>query len=205
MITFITPYAYLSGPVMVDIDAFDIKVLTLYQTKLRIEKVEESMNKYISKKQYDKLFFLIEKKITLDFYIESFENIPDEQKYKCFEDIYRRSEYGFSKLNKNFFLNIFKYKPKEDFRKILKVDSSGLVKIYRGQNTESTPYKKAFSWTIDINAAKFFATRFDPDNGKLYEAMIKIEDVLAYIDKRGESEVIVDPDCLINVKKIRLR
>jgi len=179
--------------------------LTSWHTKQRIEKIEESMNNYISKKQYNKLFFLIEKKIALDFYIESFENIPDEQKYECFEDIYIRSEYGFSKLNKNFFLNIFKYKPKEDFRKILKVDSSGLVKIYRGQNTKSTPYQKAFSWTINKEKAKFFATRFDPDNGKLYVAMVKIENILAYIDRRGESEVIVDPDCLIDVKEIRLR
>jgi len=202
---FLTPFTYISGPVMVDIGVFNIEALTSWQTKLRIEKVEESMNKYISKKQYDKLFFLIEKKIALDFYIESFENIPDEQKYECFEDIYIRSEYGFSKLNKDFFLNIFKYKPKEDFRKILKVDSSGLVKIYRGQNTESTPYQKAFSWTTSKEKAKFFATRFDSDNGKLYEAIIKCEDILAYIDQRGESEVIVDPNCLIDVKKIRLR
>jgi len=89
--------------------------------------------------------------------------------------------------------------------KILNQMLMGLVKIYRGQNTKSTPYQKAFSWTIDKEKAKFFATRFDKYKGELYEAMIKIEDVLAYIDQRGESEVIVDPDCLIDVKKIRLR
>ena len=89
--------------------------------------------------------------------------------------------------------------------KILNQMLMGLVKIYRGQNTKSTPYQKAFSWTTSKEKAKFFATRFDPDDGKLYEAMIKYENILTYIDQRGESEVIVDPDCLIDVKKIRLR
>jgi len=202
---FLTPFTYISGPVMVDIGVFNIESLTSWHTKQRIEKIEESMNNYISKKQYNKLFFLIEKKIALDFYIQSFDDIPDEQKYDCFEDIYSRSEYGFSNLNKDFFLNIFKYKPKENLNENIKPDVNGLVKIYRGQNTKSTPYQKAFSWTIDKEKAIFFATRFDKYRGELYEAMVKIEDILAYIDKRGESEIIIDPDCLIDVKEIRFK
>ena len=201
---FLTPFTYLSGPTMVDIPSFKIEELEMCQTKLRIEKVEESMNNYISKKQYDRLFFLIEKKIALSYYIQSFNDIPDDQKYDCFEDIYSRSEYGFSSLSKDFFLNVFKYKSKENLSENIKPDSNNLVKIYRGQNTESTPYQKAFSWTIDFNTAIFFATRFDSKNAKVYEAMVKFDDILAYIDRRGESEVIIDPDCLINPKKMVL-
>lgn len=198
-------FVYLDKHIFLDIPIWSIECFETIQMKSRIEKVEKHLNNLIKTKKYKELFFMIDKRIALDFYISAFDDIPDNQKYDCFEDIYSRSEYGFSSLNKDFFLNIFKYKSKEDLSETIKPDANGLVKIYRGQNTKSTPYKKAFSWTIDKEKAIFFATRFDVDNGKLYEAMVKYEDILAYIDRRGESEVIVNSDCLIDVKNIRLR
>ena len=199
-----SPFIYLNNHTMMDISIWSMEFFKEIQMKSRIEKVETHLDDLVKTKQYERLFFMIDKRIALDFYIQSFNDIPDDQKYDCFEDIYSRSEYGFSSLNKKFFLNIFKYKSKENLSENIKPDANGLVKIYRGQNTKSTHYKKAFSWTIDKEKAIFFATRFDEYGGELYEAMVKFEDILAYIDRRGESEVIIDPVCLIDVKKIRL-
>ena len=200
-----SPFIYLNNHTMMDISIWSMEFFKEIQMKSRIEKVENHLDNLVKTKQYERLFFMIDKRITLDFYISSFDDIPDDQKYDCFEDIYSRSEYGFSNMDKDFFLNIFKYKPKVDLSENIKPDDNGLVKIYRGQNTKSTPYQKAFSWTIDKEKAIFFATRFDKYGGELYEAMVKFEDILAYIDRRGESEVIINPDCLIDVKRVNSR
>ena len=202
---FLSPYFYFNGEVaaLLEIFAWDIEHLKSFQVKEHIEIMEKRLASLIKAKNYHTLFILIDKRIAFDFYIQSFDDIPDEQKYKYFEDLYVRSEYGFSDLDKDFLLNIFKYAPKEDLSKKIEIDDNGLIRIYRGQNTKSTPYKEAFSWTTNKDTAIFFATRFDKYSGKLYEAIVKSEDILAYIDRRGESEVIVNPDCLIGVKKIK--
>ena len=63
------------------------------------------------------------------------------------------------------------------------------ITVYRGlQRNAST---EALSWTLDKNVAEWFATRFNHD-GKVIEATIPKKHILAYFDRRNESEVVLD-------------
>ncbi len=57
------------------------------------------------------------------------------------------------------------------------------------------------SWTLDREKAEWFATRFTED-GVVYSAKVKSNDILYYISDRGEKEVIVDPKRLMQVERI---
>ena len=76
-----------------------------------------------------------------------------------------------------------------------------LVTVYRGNASESTHYEKACSWTTDINVAYFFASWRDASESCVFEGKVKKSDIIEYVDGRNESEVIVKPDSVTDVKK----
>lgn len=72
------------------------------------------------------------------------------------------------------------------------------ITIFRGV----TPYNEndllALSWTLNKDKAKWFAERFG-EKGKVYEAEICKQYILAFFSGRGEDEVVVDPKHLQNI------
>ena len=67
-----------------------------------------------------------------------------------------------------------------------------LVTVYRGVTSHNADNVLALSWTLDRDKAQWFAHRFG-ENGTVYEAQITKQHIYAFLNSRGESEVIVDP------------
>lgn len=66
--------------------------------------------------------------------------------------------------------------------------------VYRGESDDSTSYQRAFSWSVNINAAYFFACRRgDLDRAKIVCAKVRKKDVVALNFNTREEEVIVVP------------
>ncbi len=128
--------------------------------------------------------------------------------YELFFDIYRNSDYGFGKIDPNTLSTILASKTEADRKRTEQElrDLPETFKIYRGGNTSaSTPYEKAYSWTLDINVANFFACRLGYDDGYIVEAEVKKSDVIdAFLSNRGEAEVIVDPTHLKICNKTKI-
>ena len=77
-----------------------------------------------------------------------------------------------------------------------------ILTIYRGIQSKKARIR-GLSWTTDLEKAKWFARRFNCNN-TVFEAKIEKKNVFACFDIRGESEVVVNPWCLKEVKcKIR--
>ena len=80
------------------------------------------------------------------------------------------------------------------------------ITVYRGVENVFEHELHALSWTTDIETAKFFASRFQKEGGEtgtVYAARIKREHILAYFDRRSETEVIVEPDYLTDIHPVR--
>lgn len=75
------------------------------------------------------------------------------------------------------------------------------VTIYRGVTSYNADNIKALSWTLDYDKAEWFANRFGEEDGTVYEAEIEKAHILAYFNRRNESEVIVDPKHLIDIEE----
>ncbi len=69
------------------------------------------------------------------------------------------------------------------------------VTVYRGVTPYNEKNLKSLSWTVNLETAQWFAHRFG-EQGKVYQATIAKEHILAYFNGRNESEVIVEPKYL---------
>ena len=80
------------------------------------------------------------------------------------------------------------------------------IKVYRGVGKGRNP--KGLSWTDDEEVAKWFAERFDTDEGYVLEGMIYKSDVLAYFDRSAvkgisESELVISYNSVRDLKKYK--
>jgi len=75
------------------------------------------------------------------------------------------------------------------------------VAVFRGTQSKKAKVR-GMSWTLDRKKAEWFRDRFKKLDGKVYEASIKKEEILAYFSGRNESEVIVNPKKLKEVKEV---
>lgn len=173
-------YCYLKGTVLVEIYDTSENYFINFKVKEQINQRERIHQKCIKNKEYIRLFCLIDKPYRFLFYQQLFNDIPNEQKYEVFKDIYTSCEYGFNNLSREFLEEVFKY------NKISKNwFNEDVIIIYRGESNLSTSYNEAYSWTIDIDVARWFARRFNSD-GKVYKGYIRQEDILDYMEDRNE-------------------
>ena len=79
------------------------------------------------------------------------------------------------------------------------------ITIYRGEAEGSTNYRKAISWSLDINTAFFFACRQgDQNHARIVQGKIHREDVLALNLDSREKEVLAIPGTPYDVTTERL-
>ncbi|MGZ4963184.1 MAG: hypothetical protein ACXWC8_11570 [Limisphaerales bacterium] len=66
-----------------------------------------------------------------------------------------------------------------------------VIAIHRGYKL--TSLADGFSWTTDIETAKFFANRFGAGSGFIVTGKCQTRDVIGYFTERSESEVVIHP------------
>lgn len=86
----------------------------------------------------------------------------------------------------------------EDERKLL-AKLGDTVTVYRGLTSYNAKNIRALSWTTDRKKAEWFAHRFS-EKGTVYTAQIKKANILAVFMSRGESEIVLNPKALMQLK-----
>lgn len=190
------PYCYLNETVLVEIYEMSEEYFKNFKVKEMITQREKLHKECIKNNNYEKLFWLIDKPLRFKIYQELFNQIPDNQKYEIFKDIYMSSEYGFNELSRDFLEQVFKYNNsnKNWFK-------DEIITIYRGEDTKSTPYAEAYSWTTNLKVAEKFANRFS-NEGIIYEGKVKQKNILDYIEDKNENEILVYPENVFDIEEI---
>ena len=99
----------------------------------------------------------------------------------------------FKRADKEFLMSETEYKKWQDLPEKLT--------IYRGVTEYNGKNIRALSWTTNYDTAKWFAGRYG-EKGKVYQAEIDKKHILACIDQRGESEIIVEPKYLKDIELV---
>lgn len=74
-----------------------------------------------------------------------------------------------------------------------RADLPETLTVYRAA---AAGHERGMSWTTDLAQARWFATRFGQDDHTVYVETLPRDAVLAVFNRRGEHEVVVDPDYL---------
>jgi hypothetical protein len=196
----ISPIVYWSGPVFYPFHgSLNLEALKMLRTKEAIHQHEEMAKNAIDSKNFEKLFAIMDKKIIIPAFIEMYDQIPDNKKYDVFTDLYVRSEYGFGMFPQDVIEDVFKLRKfSSDWKQRMaelekKVNKEEKIQLYRGVNLESAAPDDVFSWTLSEKTAKFFAERFSKGSGKIIKKKVDFEDIVDYLNYRGEEEIILLP------------
>jgi hypothetical protein len=198
----ISPFMYWDGIVYEPFHGqMNMEAFKMFQTRERLKYKLEKSEKLVKSKKYSELFQLMDKKVLIPSFVQMYKDIPDKDKYEIFKDLYVRSEYGFQSFPVEIIKDCFskrKLSPEwkkrsAEFKKKAKLNPDGTITLYRGENVDSAKSDDAFSWTLDKKTAKFFADRFSKGSGRIVEKTVSPEEVIDYLDDRGESEVILFP------------
>lgn len=154
------------------------------------------------------VFMLITKPYMLGFLKFAKPYLSDEDFTQMLADAWIRSESPNDdpNLSKSKLLALFKAADPnilmdEEERDILH-NLENPVTVYRGVTSYNAKNVKALSWTLDKKVAQWFAHRYG-EQGTVYQAQVRKEDIYAIFTGRNESEVIVDPKQLVNLKPVQ--
>ena len=142
-------------------------------------------------------FILLPSTLRIEALINFTSNLSGEKKTELFKENYGRIDDSFEHLDKLFYQLLEKGNySKEDFKNINCNIEDDYLTIYRGTHKNSTRVEKAHSWTTSFGVAIWFARR--GEEGKVYRAKVKIEDIY-YIDfNRKEDEILIDYKDLVD-------
>lgn len=168
-----------------------------------VEKLKTTIaaaEKYAAAKNFTPFQLCLPDRMKLEYYgkvFQKFGAVPGL--YQQFMDVYQVSDYGFNGIDMATVNGIINCKTEEEHQATAEMlkDLPDVLTIYRGGNSASADYRKAYSWTLDINVANFFACRRGSDEGYIAVATIAKSDVIEYFgDARSEDEVLVHPEKL---------
>ncbi|MBC7074703.1 MAG: HD domain-containing protein [Syntrophomonadaceae bacterium] len=194
-------FCYYRDLTLIDIPAFTRECLETCRIADLIDLEEKRLRDCIGNRDFKLFFYLVDPRIAFHAYQKLFPLIPCNKKYDTFWYVYSRCGLRLDYFPEEYIRRILKYRtaPFE----IPGADKNGFIEIYRGHGLKSTPAACEHSWSLDINTAIMYATYFDLE-GKVYQAKVRSEDVVAYIKRKNEKEIIVFPSALQQVKQVNL-
>ena len=199
-----------NGAIYIDRDKFIWIELCLFGNKVLKSLADESdedvllkqinaVKKYYDEKMYNNLLFICPSALRLELLKEMLNSNILENPYDLFIETYIHMEYGFDKINIDLLENVLNkrnHKEMQDFKERIK-DLPEEVTVYRGEGDIRRDFDTCYSWTLDINIANFFATRYSDEKSRIIKATISKKDILDYININNENEI------LLNTKKLK--
>jgi len=186
------PYCYYHGTTMLEFDLDDINVSEL---KTLIERTEKDINESVAKRDFDRFFTLVDARLAPELYVEVFNFIPDQDKFRVFERLWRFNPYSQEIFSEDFIRRVSKYKGVTSDRPV--ADEHGYVKVYGSWETDDPSDQDI--WTADVNRAIFKILGFQPAP-PVYQGRLHVDQIISFNNTKSIREVVVSPH---QVKEIR--
>jgi len=180
-----SPYCYYRGTVLLDFNAIDNKI---GEIKALISRIEKDITESVAKRDFDRFLSLVDSRLAPGLFMEVFNFIPDQDKYRLFERLWRYNENSHEVFTEEFIRKTVKYKGVTSAQPV--ADEEGYVQIYRCQDSGEALIEEASCWTTDVNIAILHALLSDPVPD-IYRGMIHLDHVISYDNNRSKKEVAV--------------
>jgi len=181
------PYCYYRGMVLLEFQTIHNKI---GEIKALIGRLQKDLTESVAKRDFDRFLSLVDNRLAPDLFMEVFNFIADQDKYRLFERIWRFNENSHSVFTEEFIKKAGKYKGVTSTQPV--ADEKGYVQVYRSHNSEDISPENASSWTVDVNIAIMHALPFDPVPD-IYQGRIHRDYIIAYDNNRSKKELRVKP------------
>ena len=148
-------------------------------------------------KDWTQWFMLHERPYRLDAFMSICSQLQKKEYWEHLSWVWIDTE--FPTVNKDIWLQLFTRKTpnkrkmmsgKE--RRILHDLPDEDIDVYRGYSDDE--HADGLSWTLSYEKASWFAKKWVSENALVAEGVCKKKDILAFFDKHGEQEIIIDPN-----------
>lgn len=197
---------YIDFPFCLDIAVLDEDFLKMIRFQNAIKK-KDTFQQLIDEGDYSHYFLILPSMYRLIAYTKLLPTIPGEKKYNLFMNMYRHADYGLSRYVSQTLQDVLPFQTKEDRQEMLEalqdLPDDKPITIYRGVGSVHTPLEQAYSWTLNVGVAVFFATRFSMES-TIYEATCYKKDIIDYFPNRSEEEIFIAPKDVKDVKVLSM-
>ena len=183
-----SPYCYYRATVLLDFSSIDHKIAEI---KGLINKINKDINESVAKKDFDRFLALVDSRLAPELFIEVFNFIPDQDKYRLFERVWKYNENSHEVFTEEFIKKAVPFKGVTSAQPV--ADEAGYVEVYLSQDSEELSPEQASLWTTDVNIAILHALPFDPVPA-IYRGRIHLNHIISYDNNELKKELQVKPN-----------
>ena len=181
------PYCYYRGTVMLSFSDINHKT---GEIKDLINRVNRDINESVAKRDFDRFLSLVDSRLAPELFMEVFNFIPDQDKYRLFERVWRFNENSPEFFTEEFIKKAVKYKGVTSAKPV--ADEAGYVQVYRSRKAKQESIEEASAWTTDVNLAILQALACDPVSS-VYRGRIHLDHIISYNNDKSKKELQVKP------------
>lgn len=192
------PYSYYRGSVLLDFAGIDQKI---GEIKILIVRLEKDINESVANRDFDRFLSLVDRRLVPDLFMEVFNFIPDQDKYRLFEKVWRYNENSHDVFTEEFIKKVSKYKGVTASRPV--ADTEGYVRVYRIKDEEMSLPDKVSSWSTDVNIAIINALPLEP-RPTICQGKIHHNNIISFDNDRFKKEIKVKVSGVEQVEAMEL-
>lgn len=179
-----SPFYYYRGALLLGFDCLEDKIGSC---QLLINRMEQEITESLTRRDFARFFDLIDERIAPDIFMEAFNFIPDHDKFRLFEQLWRFNPHAHDIFPEEFAQKAYQYRGVTSARP--PADADGFVRIFYSQERGLSP-EQAAGWTIDVNRAILKAIAWEPV-AAIFQGRVHLDHVIAYDHHRAVKEVQV--------------
>lgn len=192
----LAPFCFFKDYLLVDFPRFTADTLKKYGVVDSIRLARTKLDAALAASDYQTFYALLDTRLALLVYIQHYQSIPLDQRSGIFWRLYARCDWRLNTFPEEFIRNM------RQQHLPLKAAPEGLT-VYHGSIHNLHSVHEAFSWTLDVNTAIYYATRLQK-KGRVFKSQIPLEQVQAFIPWKKEYEILVLPGTIKHVEEISL-
>lgn len=171
----------------------------------QLRRKQEAANTARANKDWDSFVFLHERPYRLEAFVEIMDDMSDDEFWSVLSDVWTDSE-NIPEMRELWDEVLASPRPNRlsmmnDDERIEYDSLPEVITIYQGHTEDRDD---GWSWTIDPSIAQWFAGRFanlEDSPGYVTTAKVNKSDIHAFLTRRGESEILTDPET-VNITSI---
>lgn len=190
------PYTYYRGAVRLDFQSLAGK---MDQVQAVIQRSEQEISATAARRDFDRLLGLVDPRLAPELFMEAFNFIPDRDKYRLFECLWRFNPHAHDIFTDDFARQAYQFRGVAN--DLPPVDGDGYARIYFSPATGAEP-GEAETWTANVNRALLEACSLPAR--PVYQGRVHLDGVVSYDSRWSVKEVKVKPGKVTDIQRMDL-